>query len=228
MQGRTVIQPPVASLYGPLLPAPVPAFIQSPVQHDPLSPQPMEIYPVTRPTSPAAQASPGRSQHLHFLRGQLATLFNVPLPPLSPDRSAPSMGTNPKLSLQSREDMYKRFAVRSSPPDPSIPTTRPRSPVSDRLSQRPDKRSNTDDYKDPSHPVFLTMQWRHVPKEDRPPVRSLINIERCAASKASSSMGTSPQSNTQSPQSAGVPEGDAPAPINITKNDVGVPEGYLG
>ena len=135
------------------------------------------------------------------------------------------MGTNPKLSPQSREDMYRRFASRSSPPDPSVPATRSRSPVSDRLGQRPDKRSNTDDYKDPSHPAFLTMQWRYVPKGDRPPVRSLINIERRAASKASSSMDTSPQGDAQ-PE--GIPEGDASTLMHITKNDVAVPEGYSG
>ena len=115
------------------------------------------------------------------------------------------------------EDSYRRIQSRESPPAPSIPASRPHSPVSEEPHRGFVKGRNTGDYKDPSHPAYLIQQWRHVPTEDRPPVRATVNRERRAAHLFSNSppIHTTPLSDAQSPKSPqleDIPEEDAAEP----------------
>ena len=108
---------------------------------------------------------------------------------------------------------------RHSPLEPSIPSTRSRSPEAEEPHRGFTKGRNVADYKDPSHPEYLTMQWRHVPAANRP-VHSAINQERRARSHSASqasSLDPSPPSSNRSPQLEDIPEEDLPAGGDILK-----------
>ena len=115
------------------------------------------------------------------------------------------------------EDSYRCIQSHKSPPAPSIPASQPRSPVPEEPHRGFVKGRNTGDYKDPSHPSYLTQQWRYVPAEDHPPVRAAINHERCAAHLFSNSLPLhmSPPSDAQllqSPELEDILEEDAAKP----------------
>ena len=182
---------------------------------------------IPRPASPTALTSAARGQHLKALQGQLADLFGVPLPLHPPPRTSTGMDADaPSPDWLSRwrdqatqyaESSYRRIQSQELPPAPSIPASRPRSPVPEEPHRGFVKGQNTGDYKDPSHPAYLVQQWRHVPAEDRPPVRATVNRERCAAHLFSNSppLHTLPPSDVQSPQSPqleDIPEEDIAEP----------------
>ena len=86
------------------------------------------------------------------------------------------------------EDSYCRIQSQESPPAPSIPASQPHSPVPEEPHRGFVKGRNTGDYKDLSHPAYLTQQWRHILAEDRPPVRTTVNRERRTAHLFSNSL----------------------------------------
>ena len=96
------------------------------------------------------------------------------------------------------EDSYHRIQSQESPPAPSIPASRPRSPVPEEPHRGFVKGQNTGDLKDLSHPLYLIQQWMYIPAENRPPVHATVNRERCASHSPPLHM--SPPSNMQSPQ----------------------------
>ena len=152
--------------------------------------------------------SPERSA----LRQSLSAMFNVPVPPHAYTRPASPMDA--VSESQSRRDESRR-----SPSEPSIPSTRSRSPEAEEPHHGFTKGRNVADYKDPAHPEYLTMQWRHVPAADRP-VHSAINQERRAKSQSASqapSLDPSPPSSNRSPQLEDIPEEDLPAGEDIPK-----------
>ena len=103
----------------------------------------------------------GVDRNMESLRGQLTTLFDVPIPQHAPDQPASSMD-----SVETQSQLHHSEA-RSSPPASSIPATRPRSPDSNKADCGYTKAWSIRDTKDPSHPAYQTNQYRHVPEEER-------------------------------------------------------------
>ena len=167
---------------------------------------------------------PGQQYHSQALGGEpispersalcqsLSAMFNVPVPPHAYTRPASPMDAISES--QSRRDKSRR-----SPSEPSIPSTRSRSPEAEEPHCGFTKGRNVADYKDPAHLEYLTMQWRHVPAADRP-VHSAINQERRARSQSASqalSLDPSPPSSNRSPQLEDIPEEDLPTGEDIPK-----------
>ena len=139
-------------------------------------------------------------------------MFNVPVPPYAYTRP-----TSPMDAISKSQSCYDKS--HRSPSEPSIPSTRSRSPEAEEPHCGFTKGRNIADYKDPSHPEYLTMQWHHVPAADRP-VHLAINQERRARHHSSSqapSLDLSPQSSNRSPQLEDIPEEDLSAGEDIPK-----------
>ena len=146
------------------------------------------------------------------LRQSLLAMFNIPIPP-----HAYTQPTSPIDATS--ESQSCRDESRCSPSEPSIPSTQSRSPEAEEPHHSFTKGRNIADHKDPSHPEYLTMQWRHVPAADRP-VHSAINQERRARHHSPSqalSLDPSLQSSNCSPQLEDIPEEDLPTGEDIPK-----------
>ena len=167
---------------------------------------------------------PGQQYHSQTLGGEpispersalcqsLSAMFNVPVPPHAYTRP-----TSPMDAIS--ESQSRRDKSRHSPLEPSIPSTRSWSPEAEEPHCGFTKGRNVADYKDPAHPEYLTMQWRHVPAADCP-VHSAINQERRARHYSSSqapSLDPSPPSSNRFPQLEDIPEEDLPVGEDIPK-----------
>ena len=111
--------------------------------------------------------------------------------------------------------------VRSSPSASSIPATRPRSPDSNEAHCGFTKGRNTGDYKDPSHPGYLTQQWRYISINEKPLPHAISNQVKHPSDPPPMDM--SPQSDVQSPQLEDIPEEDIPAREEVLKPEEGLP-----
>ena len=124
----------------------------------------------------------------------LSAMFNIPVPPHAYTRPTSPMDAISESQSHCNES-------HCLPSEPSIPSTQSWSPEAEEPHCSFTKGRNTADYKDPSHPEYLTMQWHHVPAADHP-VHSAINQERRArhySASQASSLDLSPQSSNLSP-----------------------------